>query len=388
MMDANSVGRLTALSPVTWKDGWPYFGLPGNLGRTPRIWVKPNTARKDSIHPPYVRSDDFSGTRLNPIWQWNHVPVDEKWSLRDRPGFLRLHAMPADSLWSARNTLTQRAVGPRSAPTVTLETAGMKPGDAAGLALFNRPYAWLAVERGADGLSIVHFDEQSGARTRIPFSHSRVWLRANCDFLNDTAQFSYSADGETFSDIGEPYVMAYGLITFQGIRYSLFSYNTRPHAEGGFADFDSIAVAEPHPRGLTRAIPYGRRIWLEAHDRGPAMRIARYRDGLRAGLGDSAAFLCVDRGLGRVALETEGGFASVSESGAVVVKRGQPGSAETFQWMETFTGELILMSLRTNRYLGIDPETGHLFANSAGPLPSGDDGVRFDWSEASDAEQR
>ena len=43
MMDYNSVGRLTALSPVTWNDGWPYFGLPGNLGRTPRIWVKPHT---------------------------------------------------------------------------------------------------------------------------------------------------------------------------------------------------------------------------------------------------------------------------------------------------------------------------------------------------------
>ncbi|MCU0794302.1 MAG: glycoside hydrolase 43 family protein [Opitutaceae bacterium] len=36
MMDHNGVGRVTALSPVTWQDGWPYFGLPGNLGRTPR----------------------------------------------------------------------------------------------------------------------------------------------------------------------------------------------------------------------------------------------------------------------------------------------------------------------------------------------------------------
>jgi hypothetical protein len=43
MMDANAVGRLTALSPVTWSDGWPYFGLPGNLGRTPRTWSKPRT---------------------------------------------------------------------------------------------------------------------------------------------------------------------------------------------------------------------------------------------------------------------------------------------------------------------------------------------------------
>ena len=31
MMDHNSVGRLTTLSPVTWQNGWPYFGLPGNL---------------------------------------------------------------------------------------------------------------------------------------------------------------------------------------------------------------------------------------------------------------------------------------------------------------------------------------------------------------------
>ena len=45
MFEGNSVGRLTALSPVTWKDGWPYFGLPGNLGRTPRVWVKPKTTR-------------------------------------------------------------------------------------------------------------------------------------------------------------------------------------------------------------------------------------------------------------------------------------------------------------------------------------------------------
>ena len=29
MMDYNSIGRLTCLSPITWKDGWPYFGAAG-----------------------------------------------------------------------------------------------------------------------------------------------------------------------------------------------------------------------------------------------------------------------------------------------------------------------------------------------------------------------
>jgi hypothetical protein len=61
MMDFNSVGRLLGLSPITWKDGWPYFGLPGNLTRTPRTWVKPKTATPQPIRVPFRRSDDFSG---------------------------------------------------------------------------------------------------------------------------------------------------------------------------------------------------------------------------------------------------------------------------------------------------------------------------------------
>jgi xylan 1,4-beta-xylosidase len=36
MMDHNSVGRLVCLSPVTWVGGWPCFGLPGNLKRSPQ----------------------------------------------------------------------------------------------------------------------------------------------------------------------------------------------------------------------------------------------------------------------------------------------------------------------------------------------------------------
>lgn len=37
MLDFRAVGRTTCLSPVTWEDGWPYFGLPGNLGRSPAL---------------------------------------------------------------------------------------------------------------------------------------------------------------------------------------------------------------------------------------------------------------------------------------------------------------------------------------------------------------
>ncbi|MDO9614839.1 MAG: family 43 glycosylhydrolase, partial [Bacteroidota bacterium] len=121
MMDFNSVGRTLNLSPVTWQDGWPYFGLPGNLTRSPKTWIKPNTGFTSEPHAPFERSDDFSSTNLKPVWQWNHCPDNTKWSLTKRKGYLRLNSLPATKFWNARNTLTQRAIGPQSAATIEVD---------------------------------------------------------------------------------------------------------------------------------------------------------------------------------------------------------------------------------------------------------------------------
>jgi xylan 1,4-beta-xylosidase len=364
MMDANSVGRLTALSPVTWADGWPYFGLAGNLGRTPRSWVKPNTGTTERPHAPYRRTDEFSSASLEPVWQWNHVPVDSKWSLTERRGYLRLRALPARDLWHARNTLTQRAVGPRSTVSAVLDTAGLKPGDVAGLALFNRPYAWIGIERKADAQTLVMFDEVTGKTTRVPWKNRRVWLRAECDFIRNVATFLHSSDGKAFTAIGEPHTMAYGLITFQGVRYSLFSYNTDPGAEAGYADFDSLTVQE-QPR---KRIPHGNTV--EFSMPGGTSKL---------GVGGARRFRIIDRKLGRIALRTDRGYLSVSSTGEVTVRQGKPGTSETFAWMETFDGDLTLLSLATNRYLRVDPQDGRVSADAAGPRPDRRDGVRLQW---------
>jgi beta-xylosidase len=365
MQDFNSVGRLLSLAPITWKDGWPYFGLPGNLGRNPRTWVKPKTAAPSPVTVPYARSDDFSAPALQPVWQWNHVPVDGQWSLTERPGFLRLHALPATSFWQARDSLTQRAIGPRSSPTVTLDASGLVDGDVAGLALLNLPYATLGVEKTPAGLQLALYDQARDRTVRapLPAGATRVMLRADCDFLTEQARFSWSVDGKTFTPIGDAFTMVFQLKTFQGVRYALFNYNQAGKA-GGYADFDSIDVYQPDPHGLMRAIPAGRRIQLAGFPSG--RKVAAYR--------------VKDMGLGRVALQSGAAWASVDASGRVGARKGQPGNAETFQWIETPTGELVLMSLVTNRFLRVDPATHALRADSPGPLPDGSDGVRFTWT--------
>lgn len=361
MYDSNSVGRLTALSPITWKDGWPYFGLPGNLTRTPRVWVKPNLP-KDTPHAPYERSSGFSELSLKPVWEWNHVPVDGKWSLNERPGYLRLHALPATGLLDARNTLTQRVVGPRSSATVALDVSGLKTGDVTGLSLFNRPYGWIGVEKTDGGLSVMRFDEQTAAPIREKITAARVWLRADCDFLTETHSLSWSSDGKTFHKLGAPFITPYQLKTFQGVRYGVFAFNTAGQ-EGGVADIDSVTVHEPDAAGM-KPIPFGRTIRLA-----PA-------------LGGSGQVLTVaDRGLGRVALLKGRQAMTVKADGSVAFAADKKSPAQSFQWMETLTGEIILMSLETNRYLRLDNK-GTFHADSPGPLPDGKDGVRFRWVAA------
>ena len=387
MMDANSVGRLTALSPVTWQDGWPYFGLPGNLGRTPRIWVMPRTAFASAPSAPYERNDDFGGPALKNVWQWNHVPDDSRWSLTERPGFLRLHSLPATDFWRARNTLTQRAIGPRSVPTTVLETGGMRLGDVAGLALLNFPYAWIGVRRDSGGSWLEQFDQTTGGTARRPLKAGRVWLRADCDFLTEKARFSYSTDGRRFEPLGGEFTMVFQLTTFQGVRYSLFHYNDGG-SPGGYADFDRMTVRELHPRALTKPIPVGRTITLRAvcggsvlAADGESLHGVRATDG-RASAAAVSRFEVVDRGLGRVALRSGARFVSVDTAGAgsqVVVKAGEPSAAETFQWIETPHGDLVLLSLATHRYLRIDPGGGAVSADQPGPAPDRADGVTLRW---------
>jgi len=370
MMDFNSLGRVTALSPVTWHEGWPYFGLPGNLGRTPRTWVKPRTAEVQPVTVPYVRNDDFSGPALANVWQWSHVPVDASWRLDG--GALRLDALPASSLWEARNVLTQRSIGPRSSPVAVLDTAGLRDGDVTGLALFNRPYAWIGVERNGGKLSIAQFNDLDEKFERREIRGDRIWLRADCDFITERATLSYSLDGKTYTSLGEPVTLVFQLGTFQGIRYSLFAYTTKGE-KGGTALFDSFVVEQPHPRGLLKAIPVGKSVRFAAV--GTDHGLAAQGEMLAAAAPGN--FRVRDMKLGRVALEQGGGFVSVAADGSVSLVRRKPGDAESFQWMETPNGDVVLMSLVNHRFLRIDPKTRRVTADSPGPLPDGSDGVRF-----------
>lgn len=389
MLDYNSVGRVTALSPVTWRDGWPHFGLPGNLNRSPRTWVRPNTGFTSDPSPLFTRNDDFDGPALNPIWQWNHVPMDEKWSLTQRKGYLRLHSLPAQSFWYAQNSLTQRAIGPESHAIAELDVSDLQSGDVAGLALLNLPYAWIGVVKTNKGQILRFFNQQTQDTVDIDFQGQKIWLRAHGNFDTDIGKLSYSIDGNEFTKVGGEIIMPFQLKTFQGVRYALFHFNTENKA-GGHADFDSFEVLEPRHKGLTRPIPYDQTILLKSIADGSIL--VNWRNHLRPvnptstfAEGSSAHFRVLDRGDGRIALQSvvSGGFVTVKgEAGMaeVRIEATDQGKASTFQWQDMLKDDLMLLSLYSHRYIFVDPSAGSLCsADATGARPDRKGGACFSW---------
>ena len=108
-----------------------------------------------------VKSDDFSNTKLGLHWQWNHNPIDQAWSLTERPGFMRLKTCRVvNTLYLAPNTLTQRMTGPTCSGTVAIDLTGMKDGDCAGLAAFNGDSGVLTIKKQGRRL-FLELSEQS-----------------------------------------------------------------------------------------------------------------------------------------------------------------------------------------------------------------------------------
>jgi beta-xylosidase len=247
--DNGAVGRIPYLVPVTWKDGWPVLGQDGEVPMTLDI---PARGQGASGASGIVASDEFDrrpGARDLPLaWQWNHNPVRRDWSLTKRPGYLRFVTSRVDaSLPEARNTLTQRTFGPDSVATTRIDVSGMKDGDWAGLAAFQKKYGFVGVKMsdGARSIVMVSADsDQPEEIASIPLSGNIVHLRVESEFqpAPELARFSYSLDGKSWTPIGRPSRLVYTFPHFMGYRYALFYYSTK--TAGGRVDFDYYRIGQ------------------------------------------------------------------------------------------------------------------------------------------------
>lgn len=249
--DRDGLGRAPMLMPCRWVDGWPMLG--DENGKVPEIMQKPVQGQPVKG---ITKSDGFDSDKLNLCWQWNHNPIDEAWSLTERPGYLRLKTNKVvDNIYLARNTITQRMEGPQSSAVVAFDLRGMKNGDVAGFSAFNSDAAVLAVTMKDGRKSIVMTEESvslhphTKAVTDVKketvgeaeLLKDKVWFRIDADFrpgdTRDIAKFWYSLDGKEWNRIGNDYKMRFDWQRFfMGSKFAIFNYATQE--AGGYVDID------------------------------------------------------------------------------------------------------------------------------------------------------
>ena len=299
--DHNAVGRILTLNPVRWEDGWPVIGDNGKVmpvaqklqapkcckakegckkecakaeagckkacakadgcKKADKACAKAEGCCKHTCGPKgigAVESDDFAGGKMSPLWQWNHNPLDDKWSLTERDGWLRLHASPAPHIFLARNTISQRTEGPYCEGIVRIDYSGMRNGDVAGFSIFNDEAGVMEISK-KDNMAYlrlvnekVEFNGNKKEVCKVSDEKLQVIelpatgcidLRIVCDFsLNrDVACFSYRFDGNAdWTPIGVPFKMRYNWQGFfMGSRFAVFNFTTG--SEGGYIDVDSFS---------------------------------------------------------------------------------------------------------------------------------------------------
>lgn len=291
--DRGGVGRVPCAMPVTWVDGWPMAGeytgqinqaIKESTGDNPtgnprldkRAYRTPSDLSKR--HPAVdgiIGSDDFDLQPIDPdagyharnglklYWQWNHNPIDQAWSLTERPGYMRLNtARVVDNLQVAPNTLTQRMPGPECTGEVKIDLAGMKDGDICGLAAYNgdsgvlrvvkkggKYFLQLAEEKAVfkQPRDIERVDVNVIEQVQLKFKNKNdksVCLRVSGDFNpgRDMASFAYSLDGETWTPIGHELPMRFDYTRhFMGTKFAIFNYATKQL--GGHVDVDYFHFA-------------------------------------------------------------------------------------------------------------------------------------------------
>ena len=219
------LGRICYLNPIRWtEDDWPVFG---DNGRPVDAWNKPDVGKPYPILHPQA-SDEFDRKTLSPLWQWNHNPVPEAWSLAARNGWLRLTAKPAAGLDAARNTLTGKIWDSAGLIDVKMDASLMKDGQSSGFAFMSgSSFAWVGVSQ-ENGVRKILWDDGEGP----VLQGKEVWLRGV--YRADIGTLRYSLDGKTYVDTGKTFRLFFRF--WKGARIAIFSYGPG----GGSADFDYV----------------------------------------------------------------------------------------------------------------------------------------------------
>ncbi len=248
-------GRPQFLEPVTWKDGWPLIGVDTNgngIGEV--VWEHQKPIDGFPVTAP-ATDDDFNKSELGLQWNWRFNPKMDRWSLTERPGYLRLKACvplpPADKedIKTLPNLIGQRLMGRReNVMTAKFDLSGMAKGQEGGLHVSAGDHHTIGVRMDDAGGMHILFRCDAGVNKKVLVAQGDaihqpdVWLQARVE--NGLATFFYSLDGEKFVRLGGEVQLLFSGFTPNMVGF--YSMNTE---EKGHIDVDGFKYDYDGPKG-------------------------------------------------------------------------------------------------------------------------------------------
>ncbi|HLM54680.1 MAG TPA: glycoside hydrolase 43 family protein [Pyrinomonadaceae bacterium] len=246
--DKGAYGRIVHLQPLRWVNDWPVMGADPDgdgTGEPVLTYKKPNVGRAWPVQTP-PDSDEFDANGLGLQWQW-HANPKPNWAFPSGAlGLLRMFNVPLPeghrNFWDVPNLLLQKFPAPEFTATTKVTFTPRTDDEETGLVVMGLDYAYVSVKKRPEGLFVsqtVVKDAERGGKGResaaAPLKGNTFYLRVKVS-KGAACEFSYSADGRTFTRVGEPFTAKQG--KWIGAKVGLFAVRTGRTRETGYADFD------------------------------------------------------------------------------------------------------------------------------------------------------
>lgn len=250
--DLEAYGRVVHLNPMKWVDNWPVIGTDedGNgTGNPVRSYKNPNVGKSYPVTTP-PESDEFNTAELGLQWQW-HANYKTIYGFPSgNLGFYRLNCIPrpieAVNLWGIPNLMLQKFPAPEFTATAKLTFDARFDGEEVGMVIMGTDYGTLSILRNNSKLEIRSLyckqadkaGKEEIAESR-PIDGSTIWLRVQ---VRNGAEcnFSFSADGQTFSSIGKTFKARPG--RWIGTKVGFYALRNGVINDAGSADIDWFRV--------------------------------------------------------------------------------------------------------------------------------------------------
>jgi xylan 1,4-beta-xylosidase len=238
--DCHHLGRETFLTPVTWDDeGWPVV----NGGRSVRPEMEAACLPAHAWPREPVR-DDFEEPELRLCWNFRRNPAPGSWSLRERPGWLRLRGRRATLDQAERVAFVgrrQQHFGCRA--TTRLEFEPARQGDEAGLTvLMNEAHRYeVSLAKRSGGKHVILRKRIGDVRSVVAQERAAagpVTLRVEARRREYT--FLYAVDDGPMRQLGRAptrYVSSEVAGGFTGVYFGMYATGDGRRSEAP-ADFD------------------------------------------------------------------------------------------------------------------------------------------------------